>query len=66
MRRSRMRICRSLLQLLTRFEQSNRGCFLGTIVKREIERYSIVGGNPMHVIRTDAVPDVVHRARLSL
>jgi serine O-acetyltransferase len=34
----------------------------GTIVTGDVEPYSIVGGNPMRVIRTDAPPDVVNPA----
>jgi serine O-acetyltransferase len=37
----------------------------GTIVTDDIEPYTIVGGNPMQVIRTDAHPDVVNPANLS-
>lgn len=38
----------------------------GTIVTSDVEPHSIVGGNPMCVIRTDARPDVVNPAKLSL
>jgi serine O-acetyltransferase len=38
----------------------------GTIVTGDVEPYSIVGGNPMRVIRTDALPDVVNPAKSSL
>jgi serine O-acetyltransferase len=38
----------------------------GTIVTGDVEPYSIVGGNPMRVLRTDALPDVVNPAVLSL
>ena len=38
----------------------------GTIVTADVEPHTIVGGNPMCVIRTDALPDVVNPARLSL
>jgi serine O-acetyltransferase len=34
----------------------------GTIVTGNVEPYSIVGGNPMRVIKTDAPPDVVNPA----
>lgn len=37
----------------------------GTIVTDDVEPYSIVGGNPMRVIRTNALPDVVNPAYLS-
>jgi serine O-acetyltransferase len=36
----------------------------GTIVTGDVEPYSIVGGNPMQVIRTNALPDVVNPAKL--
>jgi serine O-acetyltransferase len=36
----------------------------GTIVTGDVEPYSIVGGNPMRVIKTDALPDVVNPAEL--
>jgi serine O-acetyltransferase len=38
----------------------------GTIVTGDVEPYSIVGGNPMRVIRTDALPNVVNPAKMSL
>jgi serine O-acetyltransferase len=38
----------------------------GTIVIGDVEPYSIVGGNPMRVIRTSALPDVLNPADLSL
>jgi serine O-acetyltransferase len=38
----------------------------GTIVTDDVEPYSIVGGNPMRVIRTDALPDVLNPATLSV
>lgn len=38
----------------------------GTIVIDDVEPYSIVGGNPMRVLRTDALPDVLNPARLSI
>jgi serine O-acetyltransferase len=38
----------------------------GTIVTDDVEPYSIVGGNPMRVIRTDALPDVLNPARMSV
>ena len=34
----------------------------GTIVTGDVEPYSIVGGNPMRVIRVNALPDVVNPA----
>jgi serine O-acetyltransferase len=37
----------------------------GTIVTGDVEPYSIVGGNPMRVIRTGAFPDVVRPAQVS-
>lgn len=37
----------------------------GTIVTGDVEPYSIVGGNPMRVIETGALPDVVNPAKLS-
>lgn len=36
----------------------------GTIVTGDVEPYSIVGGNPMRVIKTGALPDVVNPAAL--
>jgi serine O-acetyltransferase len=38
----------------------------GTIVTGDVEPYSIVGGNPMRVIRTNALSDVVNPAKLSV
>jgi serine O-acetyltransferase len=38
----------------------------GTVVTGNVEPYSIVGGNPMHVIKTDALPDVVNPAKLDI
>lgn len=38
----------------------------GTVVTDDVEPRSIVGGNPMRVIKTDAFADVVNAARLSL
>lgn len=37
----------------------------GTVVTGDVEPYSIVGGNPMRVIRTNALPDVLNPAELS-
>ena len=37
----------------------------GTIVTKDVESQSIVGGNPMRVLRTDAPLDVVNLAKLS-
>jgi serine O-acetyltransferase len=37
----------------------------GTVVTDDVEPYSIVGGNPMRVIKTDALPDIVNPAKLS-
>lgn len=37
----------------------------GTIVTVDVEPYSIVGGNPMHVIKTNALPDVVNPTKFS-
>ena len=34
----------------------------GTVVTGDVEPYSIVGGNPMRVIKTNALPDVIHPA----
>jgi len=36
----------------------------GTIVTGDVEPYSIVGGNPMRVIKTGTLPDVVNPAEL--
>jgi serine O-acetyltransferase len=36
----------------------------GTVVTDDVEPYSIVGGNPMRVLRTDALPDVVNPAKV--
>ena len=38
----------------------------GTIVTGDVEPHSIVGGNPMRVIKSDALPDVVNLADLFL
>lgn len=37
----------------------------GTVVTGDVEPYSIVGGNPMVVIRTNALPDILHPADVS-
>lgn len=37
----------------------------GTIVTGDVKPYSIVGGNPMRVLKTNALPDVVKPANLS-
>jgi serine O-acetyltransferase len=37
----------------------------GTFVTGDVEPYSIVGGNPMRVIKTNALPDVVNPAELT-
>lgn len=34
----------------------------GTIVTADVEPYSIVGGNPMRVLKTNALPDVINPA----
>jgi serine O-acetyltransferase len=34
----------------------------GTVVTGDVEPYSIVGGNPMRVIKTNALPDVINPA----
>jgi len=36
----------------------------GTVVTGNVEPYSIVGGNPMRVLKTNALPDVAHPAQL--
>jgi serine O-acetyltransferase len=38
----------------------------GTVVTDDVEPYSIVGGNPMRVIKTGALPDVVNPAGIEL
>lgn len=37
----------------------------GTVVTGDVEPYSIVGGNPMRVLKTNALPDVIHPAEVS-
>jgi len=38
----------------------------GTVVTGDVDPCSIVGGNPMHMIKSNALPDVVNPAILSL
>jgi serine O-acetyltransferase len=35
----------------------------GTVVIKDVDPYTIVGGNPMRVLRTNAIPDVSRPAQ---
>lgn len=37
----------------------------GTVVTGDVPQAAIVGGNPMRILRTDAIPDVLHPAVLA-